>query len=155
MIKNIAIVYASASGNTEAVAEKVSKLLAAENIVFEISRAEMTQSTVIDDNAYFVFGTSTWEHGRINPLFDKLLDYIAKNSMVGKKAAFVGLGDKSYEPVAFNAGMRILRETFLNSGGTELARPLIIDGDPFPLLDTKVPYWTEILIAQLKNEHTN
>lgn len=116
------------------------------------SRSEETPSSVIDENNSFVLGTSTWEHGRINPKFDTLLEFIRTHSMAGKKAAFVGLGDTRYEPVSFNAGMTLLRETFLQSGGTELTRPLIIDGDPFPLLDTKVPYWTEAFISQVRNE---
>lgn len=153
MIKHIAIVYASTSGNTEAVCDNISALLSAQNIPNQTSRSEETPSSIIDQNTYFILGVSTWEHGRINPKFDKLLDYIAKNSMAGKKAAFIGLGDKRYEPVAFNAGMNLLKDTFIKSGGSELVRPLTIDGDPFPLLDNKVPYWAETLIAQLKNEN--
>ena len=155
MIEKVSIVYASTSGNTEAVSDKISALLTAANIQNQTSRAEETLTSFIDENDCFLFGTSTWEHGRINPKFDKLLDYISKTSMIGKKAAFIGLGDMRYEPVAFNAGMILLRETFLKSGGTELVNPLIINGDPFPLLDTKVPYWAEILVAKLQSEYEN
>lgn len=152
MPKNIAIIYASTTGNTEAVADKISALLTDAKLENKTSRAEETDHSFITENSTFVFATSTWDHGKINPLFDELLDYISKNDMSGKKAAFVGLGDKSYEPEAFNTGIKILKEAFVKAGGTEIGTTLLIDGDPFPLLDTKVPFWTQKLIPLLENE---
>jgi len=146
----LTLIYASTTGNTEAVMDKVGEVLTENNIEYVSQRAEETEESLIADNDTFILATSTWGHGIINPFFDELLEYISNNSMSGKKAAFIGCGDKNYEPELFNNGIKILKEAFLKSGGEEVDRTLIIDGDPFPILDTKVPYWTEKVITAFK-----
>jgi len=150
-MSKLILIYASTTGNTEAVMDKVGEILTENKLEFESHRAEEAEESIIENNDNFILATSTWGHGIINPFFDELLEYISNNSMAGKKAAFIGCGDKDYEPVLFNNGIKILKSAFLKSGGDEIDRTLIIDGDPFPILDTKVPYWTEKIISAFKN----
>jgi flavodoxin I len=150
-MSKIHIVYASTTGNTEAVCDKVSELLNNNGFETELHRAEDTEIDLINQNDLFILATSTWGHGLINPFFDNLLEEISKASLVGKKAAFVGLGDSAYEQVYFNKGVDLLRDAFIAAGGAEVASVLKIDGDPFAILDTKVQAWTEKLITALKD----
>lgn len=150
---SIQLIYASTTGNTEAVMEKIAEILNEKNIENELNRAEQTSISKVLESKQIIFGTSTWGHGEINPFFDELLAEIKSNDMSGKTAAFVGLGDKAYEPELFNNGIRILKEAFVTSGGTALPNELIIDGDPFAILDTKVPYWTDKIITALNESN--
>lgn len=150
-MKNIHLIYASTTGNTEAVMEKIAEVLNEAGFQTELHRSESTDISILNDNDMFILGTSTWGHGVINPFFDELLEAIGQADLTGKQAAFVGLGDKQYEPVYFNKGVEILKETFTKAGGTEIYQTLIIDGDPFAILDNKIPYWTQKLITALND----
>lgn len=146
------IIYASTSGNVEAVCQKISDILGAQNIESVMHRAEKTDFSVIADNGLFILATSTWEHGEINPFFNKLLAEISANDLSGKKAAFVGLGDTRYEQILFCKGIDILREACLKSGGQELLTTLKINGEPYEQMDTTVATWTNRLVELLKNQ---
>jgi len=146
----IQIIYASTSGNVEAVCLKISDILNSQNIESSMHRAEKTDFSIISDNDLFILATSTWEHGEINPFFNKLLAEISQNNMARKKAAFVGLGDTRYEQILFCKGADILREAFLKSGGQELLTTLKINGEPYQQMDTLVATWTNRLVELLK-----
>lgn len=147
--QEIHIIYASTSGNVEAVCQKISDILETHSFRTTLQRAESTDFSVISDNNKFIFATSTWEHGEINPFFNKLLVKISQNDMAGKKAAFIGLGDTRYEQMLFCKGAEILRESFLKSGGTELSTMLKINGEPYGQMNTLVTTWTNRLIELL------
>jgi flavodoxin I len=153
-MKKLTLIYASTTGNTEAVMDKVAEILKEHPIELDIFRSEEIDGSVVTANDNFILATSTWGHGIINPFFDELLDFISNNSMKGKRAGFIGLGDKAYEPELFNNGIKMLKAAFIKSGGVEIEKTFIIDGDPFPLLETKVPYWTEKFISALNNDQT-
>ena len=145
----IQIIYASASGNTEIVAETIRDVLRDNDIDYEIGRAEQTSEKTILESDLFLFATSTWEHGVINPHFNKVVDIIKHHQMIGKRAAFVGTGDTRYERVKFCGGMKMLRELFIEQNGRELINPLMIDGDVYGVLDTKVTEWAQELVENL------
>ncbi len=140
------IIYASTSGNVEAVVEKVSQILTAHRISNSLHRAEQTGVDLINENSQFILATSTWEHGEINPFFSKLLAEMDGVNMVGKRAGFIGLGDSRYEPVYFAQGIKILKEKFFEKGGSEIGQTLYINGEPYGLLDTTVTEWVNNFI---------
>lgn len=145
----VTIIYASTSGNVETVCFHVSDILENKGIESELFRAEKTEIEVIKNNSFFIFATSTWEHGEINPFFNKLLIEISQTDLSNKRAAFIGLGDTRYEQVLFCKGIDILRETFLKSGGFEVLTTLKINGEPYKYLQTTVATWTERLIQAI------
>ncbi len=147
----IQIIYASTSGNVEAVCQKISDILETHNFRTTLQRAESTNFSVISDNNKFIFATSTWEHGEINPFFNKLLQEMMQNNLSGKTGAFVGLGDTRYEQMLFCKGAEILREAFLKGGGKELSTMLKINGEPYGQMDTLVTTWTNRLIDLLNS----
>ena len=146
------IVYASTSGNVEFVVETVADLLVEAGISCTLHRAEQTSIDVIKNNGTFILATSTWEHGEINPFFDKLLAEMKTTDMTGKRAAFIGLGDMRYEPVLFNQGIKLLKSLYLEKGGKDISDLLLIDGEPYNQIDDRIRPWTAKLIEELKNE---
>lgn len=151
----IIIIYASTSGNVEAVCDKVGEILTKKGFEVELNRAEQTGSEKFNENAQFILATSTWEHGEINPFFNKILKEMNGLNLKGKKAYFVGLGDRRYEPVLFAEGVEILKREFSKQGGEILGDTLKIDGEPFSKLDSTVTEWTNLIADQINNEKEN
>jgi flavodoxin len=148
----IPFIYASTSGNVEATMEHIAAEVTKLGIDTPMYKVEKTSYDIIRDNSVFVLGTSTWEHGVLNPFWDKMLVEISKNSMTGKKASFVGLGDIRYEPIYFCRGIDTLRDKFVESGGEQLGLTLKVNGDPYKELDKLVAIWTGQLIEIIKKE---
>lgn len=150
----IPIIYASTSGNVESVCEAVADLLNTAGITTSLHRAEATSYEIIETNSTFILATSTWEHGELNPFFNKLYTELLDHDLKGKRAAFIGLGDIRYESVLFCKGIDIIREAFLRSGGTEINTTLRLNGEPYQYLNTAVLNWATRLIELLKNEQS-
>lgn len=145
----INIIYASTSGNVEVVCEKVCEVLS--NLGHEtlLHRAEQTKIEALLNSDFLILATSTWEHGELNPFFKLLYDEMGKHDLTGLKAAFVGLGDKRYEPVLFAEGMETVRRRFLKQGGQEVGEALRINGEPYSLLETEVVQWVNQLTDKI------
>lgn len=148
----IPIIYASTSGNVEATCQRVSDLLNEAGYETSLHRAENTEFDLIQKSNTMIFATSTWEHGELNPFFNKLLQGIEEDDLSGKKAAFIGLGDTRYEQVLYCKGIDIVREAFLKSGGMDISSPIKINGEPYQYFNSTILNWTNKLIESLKNE---
>lgn len=142
---NVNIIYASTSGNVEATVEFVARLLTYMGIYISMDRSELTDIGKINNNNKFIFATSTWDHGKINPLFWGLFESMQKHSFGGKQAAFIGLGDRRYEPVLFCHGMEQVRDLWIEKGGEEIIPALKINGEPYSQLSATVSPWTNLL----------
>lgn len=142
-LKDIQVIYASASGNVAAVCERVATILEKQGYNVSLHRAETSTIELLKSNTLFILATSTWEHGVINPYFDSLMREMSETDLGGKFSAFIGLGDTRYEPVLFCEGMNQLQELFKKQGGVTIGVPLKINGDPYSLLDTMVTDWAE------------
>lgn len=142
----INIIYASTSGNVEIVCETIAKLFNKRGIETVLSRVEQTPIEVISKNSHFLFATSTWEHGKLNPFFDKLYGQMEKLNFQNKKASFVGLGDKRYEPVLFCEGIEIIKRLWSKNGGGEVGPTLLVAGEPYEKLNTNVESWADKVI---------
>lgn len=145
-------IYASTSGNVEIVMEKVAQLLTADGIPLELHRSEQIDVSLIEQNQVFIFACSTWLHGELNPFFNQLYKGMKGLDFTGKKATFVGLGDMRYEPVLFNQAIKIIRDRWLAQNGEEFHRQLLINGEPYGVLDTTVLTWTQQLSGLLRTE---
>lgn len=147
----VEIIYASTSGNVEAVVEKVSEVLRSEGIESNLHRAEQTSIDVIRNNDLFIFATSTWEHGELNPFFQRVYNELEQEDFSTKRAAFIGLGDYRYEVVWFCKGIDLIRDRFLENGGKQIAGNLKINGEPYDMLDTVVAEWATKLAKIIKS----
>lgn len=148
---SVQIIYASTSGNVETVCEYVGKVVEGHHYDVALHRAEITDADVLIKNHLFILATSTWEHGEINPFFNKLLDAIAHLDLKDKYFGFIGLGDRRYEPVLFCGGMETLRDAVIKSGGIEIGEPLRIEGEPHQKLETEAQPWTHHFISEVIN----
>lgn len=147
----IIIIYASTSGNVEVVCEKIGEILMQKGIEVELNRVEQTSVEKLNETNLFIFATSTWEHGEINPFFNKFLKEMKSMDLKEKKAYFVGLGDRRYEPVLFAEGVEILKRLFLKQGGQIIGETLTIDGEPYSKLDTTVVEWANLIPDYINN----
>ncbi len=140
----IHIIYASTSGNTEFIMDKVADVWRKLGKEVFLHRSEKTDINVFKDNKYFLLATSTWDHGTINPFFDRLLAEMKTADFSGKSASFIGLGDRRYESHLFCAGMTILKEVWEKSNGKSLGVALTIGREPFDeIIDKLVRDWAE------------
>lgn len=142
-MKDIYIIYASTSGNTELVCERIAEILQENKYSLHLSRAEKTNIDIIKDNSLFIFATSTWDHGVINPFFVRLLTEMEHEDFKNKHAGFVGCGDIRYEPILFCEGIETIKKLFLKNSGSQISHTLKINGDPYKELDTSVKLWAE------------
>jgi flavodoxin I len=149
----IYLIYASTSGNVEVVMETIGEVLRHRGINVMLSRAEKTPAEVLMGHTTFIFGTSTWEHGRLNPYFETVYKQIQTMDCQGKRAAFVGLGDRRYEPVLFCEGMEQVRAAWLKQGGQEIGSPLKIQGEPYDQLEIAVKPWAELVASDWTTHH--
>ena len=145
-------VYASTSGNVEAVVEKVAQVLRDRGIQIELHRAEQTPLSLITAHSHFIIATSTWEHGELNPFFVPLYKEFDTSDLSGKKAAFIGLGDTRYEPVLFCGGMEIVKSRWLEKGGQQLGQTMKINGEPYHHLEGPVTQWAQAISDIMKAE---
>ncbi len=144
-------VYASTSGNTETVMETVAGVLREKGLEIQLQRAEKTPVDVIKNNTLFVFGTSTWEHGAINPFFKRLIKEMKEIDCAGKTAVFVGCGDQRYEPVLFCEGIEKVKKVWLSRGGQAVGDLLKIQGESYHQLDAVVKPWAERVVTWLSS----
>lgn len=151
-LMKINLVYASTSGNVEIVVEAVAKILQQNGFKIVLSRSEKTPIQMIKNNKYFVFGTSTWNHGQLNPFFLKLYEAMQTMNFQNKEAAFVGCGDRRYEPILFCEGIEQVHELWLKKGGKNIGTMLKIQGEPYENLGSLVEPWASEL-AQLWKNH--
>ena len=149
----IYLIYASTSGNVEVTMEYVSGFLKRQGFEVFLKRAEQTPIETIEKNKKFVFGTSTWQHGNLNPFFMRLYEEMKTKDFSGKQAAFVGLGDRRYEPILFCEGIIKIRHLFLKNGGEEVGSYLKIQGEPYGQLNLVVAPWAAMLSKTWANYH--
>jgi len=134
----IHIIYASTSGNTEFVMDTVANKWRKMGREVVLHRSEATDIGTIKENSHFLLATSTWDHGAINPFFNKLLAEMKKTDCFGKQATFIGLGDRKYSKHHFCKGMTTLKEVWEKSRGESLGVALTIGREPFDELMIKV-----------------
>lgn len=152
LTRSLQIIYASTSGNTLAVAEYLHNMVLSSGMYSEIHKAQLATSATLNLSDTFVFATSTWEHGEINPYFKPLMKEIREKDLSEKRVAFIGTGDVRYEPVLFCQGMETLRELILSRGGKEICDSLKINGDPYDHMDSAIKNWCTELIQLLQSD---
>ncbi|MBY8912398.1 flavodoxin [Bacillus sp. YC2] len=125
---NILLVYATMSGNTEAMADLIEKgLLEAEASVDRYEAMDI-DAELLNDYEHIIFGTYTWGDG---DLPDELMD-IAEDmenlQFTGKTFALFGSGDTSYE--FFCGAVDELEKTITARGGRVVLPSVKIEMNP-------------------------
>lgn len=87
----IAIIYGSTLGNTERVANLISKNFGDNTIVYNVKDLKSLDTSILNSYEAYIFGTSTWGVGDLQ---DDWEEYDFKNlNLENKNVAIFGLGD--------------------------------------------------------------
>lgn len=152
-MKTIHIITASTSGNTEFVADTVSRHIKkiAPHIEIEMQKAELAQPEDLLRGDILILGSGTWNtggsEGQLNMYMDALLKTRAKDvKLEGKPITFISLGDDRYyfRTRCTEHFLRFQRE----HGGKLFVPPLIIVNEPQGQ-EEKIDKWADKLYATL------
>lgn len=112
-MKNIAIFYASNSGNTK----KVSNLISEGLDDIKQYDLNVTHSEFINDYENIILGVSTYDNGNLQDAWREVWDEFRHINFTGKNVAIFGLGDQKNYPEHFCDAMGLLYEQIKNTGG--------------------------------------
>lgn len=111
-MKNIAIFYASNTGNTKDIADEISKDL--ENI--KEYNIQVTGTDYMQDYENLILGISTWEDGQMQDDWQNIWEEFCELDFTGKKVAIFGLGDQVNYKDHFVDAMGTLYTQLENAG---------------------------------------
>ncbi|MGR5146555.1 flavodoxin FldA [Photobacterium alginatilyticum] len=109
---NIGIFFASDTGNTEKVAEKI-----ATRLELETNDIAGCNNEVFDDYDLLILGTPTANYGEMQPDWDCFVPELEDADLSGKKVALFGLGDQVDYPDSFQDAMGDLADLIVEAGG--------------------------------------
>ena len=146
---NVLIVYGSTTGNTEAVAETIGRVLSGGgHSVTTLDAAKATAKGLCEGRDCVLFGCSTWGDDSIEfqDDFVPLFEAFDTMGVKGVKTAAFGCGDSSYE--YYCGAVDSINERLEELGAEVIAGGLKIDGDPGAAKsDTEA--WASEIMAQL------
>ena len=123
------ILYASMSGNTEAIADLIEESFKSEGI--QVDRLEALDADASDMLTYdtILLGAYTWGDGELPDEFLDIYDEMEQMDLSGKKMAVFGSGDQAYEH--FCAAVDLLEERIVEKGGELVMEGLKIENAPY------------------------
>ncbi len=117
---SVGIYYATTTGKTEDVAERLHQLLNGSNPPKDL--ADLSDLTDFNDLDGIICGIPTWNTGadfeRSGTAWDEMLEEIGQMNLSGKKVAIFGLGDSSTYTENFCDAMEELHSFFKKAGAT-------------------------------------
>lgn len=146
------IIYASTSGHTEYVVEKLAAYLTGEGHACTSVRAEKAAPEDFAKGDVLILASGTWNtggsEGQLNPHMALLFAKKAKEvSLSGRSCAVIGLGDDRYR---YTARATEKLATFVKEkGGTAVVHPLVIINEPYGQ-ESRVSKWGVLLLDHLK-----
>ncbi|WP_336184149.1 flavodoxin [Bacillus sp. 205(2023)] len=119
----ILLVYATMSGNTEAMADLIEKgLQEAEAEVDRFEAMDIDDAELFNDYEHIILGTYTWGDGDLPDEFLDLAEEMEALDFAGKTCAVFGSGDTAYE--YFCGAVDTLEEKIKERGG-EIVLPSV------------------------------
>ncbi|QJC95959.1 Short-chain flavodoxin [Bacillus mojavensis] len=119
----ILLVYATMSGNTEAMADLIEKgLQEAEAEVDRFEAMDIDDAELFNDYEHIILGTYTWGDGDLPDEFLELAEEMDTLDFTGKTCAVFGSGDTAYE--FFCGAVDTLEEKIKDRGG-EIVLPSV------------------------------
>ncbi|MBJ7569841.1 flavodoxin [Bacillus halotolerans] len=119
----ILLVYATMSGNTEAMADLIEKgLREAEAEVDRFEAMDIDDAELFNDYEHIILGTYTWGDGDLPDEFLDLAEEMEALDFTGKTCAVFGSGDTAYE--YFCGAVDTLEEKIKERGG-EIVLPSV------------------------------
>lgn len=116
LMKSIAIIYGSSTGNTEHAAKLVAEKLSDYSPILK-DLADVTSEEFLKPDV-LILGASTWSIGELQDDWDSFFSNISKLDLSGKQVAFFGTGDAEGYPDTFADALGILYDEFAKTGCT-------------------------------------
>lgn len=134
------VVYYSATGNTQSVAETFDKDM------FDVIPVRELDCDKLNDYNHIIIGMSTWERGMPPKVFQRNIDHFKK--LKGKKFYFFGSGRSEYEYFcgALDLYYEILKQQ------NEVTEPMKFEGYPSEKNWQYIKEWQENIIKDIKGE---
>ncbi|MBP9760948.1 MAG: flavodoxin domain-containing protein [Candidatus Magasanikbacteria bacterium] len=149
----IAVVFATLSGNTQAVATELYSFLTSKQYKVQLFDIQHVSADELKQFDLVFLGCSTWGDGDMNLILDIFFDD-AKNachSCDGTKFAIFSLGDTLYENFAMAGD--IAQNKIQEMYGNIVATTIKIDGYPTENLYTQVQKWALSAINESQHSH--
>ena len=154
VVPSLHIIYASTSGHTEYVIEKLVAFLKGANaaLSIETQRVELTKPEDLVRGDVLLLASGTWNtgsiEGQLNPHMHDFLKVRAKAiDLKGKPVALIALGDERYR---YTCGSLTHLEEFVHGhGGVILGDSLRIMNEPYGQ-EAAVESWGKNLLPLLK-----
>lgn len=148
---SIQIIYASTSGHTEYVVQKLVEFLESQKLEVQSTKAEQAKPEDLLKGDLLILASGTWNtggvEGQMNPhMHDFLLSTAKDINLKGKKVMLIALGDHRYFYTC-RAGEH-MRKFVMTHGGTVVEPSLLIVNEPYGQED-KVEKWSSKVLAQL------
>ncbi|KAN0039375.1 hypothetical protein ACTA71_001569 [Dictyostelium dimigraforme] len=152
MNKRCTIIYATESGTSQEVAEKLSRDLVTYEIKPKLIDVSNYNKLDLPMEKIVIFVLSTTGHGEVpdpmKPLWNFLLiKSLPSNSLSNTKFAILGLGDSSY--TTYNFAAKKLYQRLQSLGGIPLLRRGDADDQHDLGIDYEVEKWSQELISKL------
>ncbi len=132
-MKKTVILFGSTTGNTESVAQEISKKI--ENSeVFSVSSFSFADLSKYDN---IILGTSTWGIGDLQDDWESALSKFSSEDLSNKTVAFFGLGDCESYPDSFVDGIGIIYEEIKDKVGTVIGQ---VETESYSFDDSKAVF---------------
>lgn len=143
---NIAIAFASLSGNTLTVATYLQSYLIKQKHEITLYDLLKTSANKLKQHDLVFIGSSTYGDGDLNPIAEMFLSaaHFENHTCDHTKFAILSLGDSSY--LQFAAGGQILSDSLTEMGAKVILPILTIDGTPDENTFSKVREWADKII---------
>ena len=154
MIK-ILIIYATVSGNTELVVEKVTQIFnyqkVSKNLELQITskRVDLANANEILGSDLTILASPTYGQGTVEAHFLPFIKQMNKLELNNSKLAVIGLGSPRFYPEYLTESAGILELEIKKSNGNLMVPSLRIGGEVLKMLDKLVPNWTNKLLDKL------
>ncbi|MCY9263600.1 flavodoxin [Bacillus haynesii] len=124
----VLLVYASMSGNTEAMADLIEKGLLEGGAEVDRHEAMDVDAALFTDYQHMIFGAYTWGDGELPDEFLDIYDDMEGMDFTGKTFAVFGSGDTSYEH--FCGAVDMLEDKIKELGGGVVLPSVKIEMNP-------------------------
>lgn len=125
MMQRIGLFYASTTGNTEAVAERIAEMI--EAVPVDLYDLAVEPVSRISEYERLILGISTWDFGELQEDWDMAWAELEKLDLHGRQVALFGLGDQLGYGEWFLDAMGLLGE-LVRARGAELVAPWPVEG---------------------------
>lgn len=128
MTKKVLLVYATMSGNTEAMADLIEKGLKEGGASVDRHEAMDIDAELLHDYSHILLGAYTWGDGDLPDDFIDLYEEMEELDLTGKAFAVFGSGDTSYEH--FCGAVDLIEEKVKEPGGDIVLPSIKIELNP-------------------------